>query len=229
MKKLRALSQFLSTQNLPVSIFDFTLDILLAALLSYILSRIYIRYGTSLSNRKMFANNFLLIGMTTMLIISIVKASLALSLGLVGALSIVRFRAAIKEPEELSYLFLTIGIGLGLGANQRLITITSFLIIIGIIIGRRYFQKKDGEGFNTLVLAVSSHNPHKVGLEEIVEILKNNCSRLTLKRMDEKKDILEASFLVEFHDFDQFLKGKKELQSLNEAIDITFLDNRGIL
>ena len=229
MKKLRALSQFLSTQNLPVSIFDFTLDILLAALLSYILSRIYIRYGTSLSNRKMFANNFLLIGMTTMLIISIVKASLALSLGLVGALSIVRFRAAIKEPEELSYLFLTIGIGLGLGANQRLITITSFLIIIGIIICRRYFQKKDGEGFNNLVLAVSSHNPHKVGLEEIVEILKNNCSRLTLKRMDEKKDILEASFLVEFHDFDQFLKGKKELQSLNEAIDITFLDNRGIL
>src|SRR3990172_5269099 len=208
MKKLRALSQFLSTQNLPVSIFDFTLDILLAALLSYILSRIYIRYGTSLSNRKMFANNFLLIGMTTMLIISIVKASLALSLGLVGALSIVRFRAAIKEPEELSYLFLTIGIGLGLGANQRLITITYFLIIIGIIIGRRYFQKKDDEGLNNLVLAVSSHNPHKVGLEEIVEILKNNCSRLTLKRMDEKKDILEASFLVEFHDFDQFLKSK---------------------
>ena len=229
MKKLRALSQFLSTQNLPISIFDFTLDILLAALLAYVLSRIYIRYGTSLSNRKMFASNFILIGMTTMLIISIVKASLALSLGLVGALSIVRFRAAIKEPEELSYLFLTIGIGLGLGANQRLITITSFLIIIGIIIGRRYFQKKDDEGFNNLVLAVSSHNPHKVGLEEIVEILKNNCSRLTLKRMDEKKDILEASFLVEFHDFDQFLKGKKELQSLNEAIDITFLDNRGIL
>jgi uncharacterized membrane protein YhiD involved in acid resistance len=177
----------------------------------------------------MFAHNFILIGMTTMLIISIVKASLALSLGLVGALSIVRFRAAIKEPEELSYLFLTIGIGLGLGANQRLITITSFLIIIGIIVGRRYFQRKDGEGFNNLVLAVSSHNPNRAGLEEIVEILKKNCVSLAMKRMDEKKDILEVSFMVEFKDFDQFIQSKKELQALNEAIDITYLDNKGIL
>src|SRR4030066_1006418 len=143
MKKLRALSQFLSTQNLPVSIFDFTLDILLAALLSYILSRIYIRSGTSLSNRKMFANNFLLIGMTTMLIISIVKASLALSLGLVGALSIVRFRAAIKEPEELSYLFFTIGMGIGLGDNQRLITLVAMAVGIALIGLRQLFKKTE--------------------------------------------------------------------------------------
>ena len=229
MNKLRSLNDLMSIQNVPVSIYDFTLDLLLAALLSYILSRIYIRYGTSLSNRKMFANNFILLGMTTMLIISIVKSSLALSLGLVGALSIVRFRAAIKEPEELSYLFLTIGVGLGFGAGQRLITITSSVIIIGIIMVRRYFQKKDAEGFNNLVLAVLSRNPHKVGLEEIVEVLKNNCTNLTMKRMDEKKDILEASFMVEFKDFNQFMKSKKELQTLDAGIDITFLDNRGIL
>ena len=57
------------------------------------------------------------------LIISIVKSSLALSLGLVGALSIVRFRAAIKEPEELVYLFFVISIGLSNGANQFLLSI----------------------------------------------------------------------------------------------------------
>ena len=58
-----------------------------------------------------------------MVMITIVKSSLALSLGLVGALSIVRFRTAIKEPEELSYAFLSIAIGLGLGADQRLTTL----------------------------------------------------------------------------------------------------------
>ena len=58
-----------------------------------------------------------------------VKSSLALSLGLVGALSIVRFRAAIKEPEELIYLFLTIAAGLGTGAGQ--IKITIFGVIFG--------------------------------------------------------------------------------------------------
>ena len=55
----------------------------------------------------MFGYNFLLITVTTMFIITIVKSSLALSLGLVGALPVVRFRSAIKEPEELAYLFLS--------------------------------------------------------------------------------------------------------------------------
>ena len=63
----------------------------------------------------------------------IVKNSLALSLGLVGALSIVRFRAAIKEPEELIYLFLIIATGLGCGAGQIKITIVGVLFSLFII------------------------------------------------------------------------------------------------
>ena len=59
-----------------------------------------------------------------MLIIFVVKSSLALSLGLVGALSIVRFRSAIKEPEELTFLFLNIALGIGFGANARTALIT---------------------------------------------------------------------------------------------------------
>ena len=57
------------------------------------------------------------IALTTLLVISVVKSSLALSLGLVGALSIVRFRTPIKEPEELAYIFLSIAVGLALGAG----------------------------------------------------------------------------------------------------------------
>jgi len=230
MRRYQALKDFMSTQNLPISIFDFSLDLILSAILAFVLSRVYIYYGTSISNRKLFANNFILICMTTMLIISIVKASLALSLGLVGALSIVRFRAAIKEPEELSYLFLTIGIGLGFGANQRLITLTSFLIIISIIVARKYYQNKNNTyNFNNLILTISSTNPGKVTLEKIVEVLRNNCTSLELKRMDERKEVLEATFKVEFQNFDQFIQSKTEIQSLNESIHISFIDNRGII
>ena len=75
----------------------------------------------------------MILAVATTLIITIVKSSLALSLGLVGALSIVRFRAAIKDPEELTYLFLVIAIGLGLGANQPLLTVIGFLVAITVI------------------------------------------------------------------------------------------------
>lgn len=64
----------------------------------------------------------MLIAVTTMMVISVVKSSLVLSLGLVGALSIVCFRTAIKDPEELAFIFLTIALGLGFGANQTRVT-----------------------------------------------------------------------------------------------------------
>lgn len=90
----------------------------------------YLRFSPVLSNKRKTARVFVFIAATTLLVIAVVQSSLALSLGLVGALSIIRFRTPIKEPEELAYLFLSIGLGLGLGANQRLITVLVFVVIL---------------------------------------------------------------------------------------------------
>ena len=68
---------------------------------------------------------------------------MALSLGLVGALSIVRFRTPIKEPEELAYLFISIAAGLGLGANQTIPTIVSVIFIL-VSMTILKFRKVDG-------------------------------------------------------------------------------------
>jgi len=121
---------------------QFILNALLAAFLSWCLSIYYTKYGKAIGNRSKFSNNFMLLALTTMLIIYIVKSSIALSLGLVGALSIVRFRAAIKDPEELTYLFLVIGIGLGMGANQAGITILAFVLIMALLILKRIFGSR---------------------------------------------------------------------------------------
>src|SRR5687767_5145006 len=137
MDKNLAFQDFLATQGAHLPLGAFLLNLALAGLLAHLLGLLYVRYGGALSNRRQFASNFLLTTMTTMLVISIVKSSLALSLGMVGALSIVRFRAAIKEPEELAYLFLAIGLGLGFGADQRLITVAAFAAIALVVVLRR--------------------------------------------------------------------------------------------
>ena len=111
------LQELLNIQAIQISIPNFILNLFIVAILTFILSKVYINFGNSLSNRQAFAKNFIILGITTMIIITIVKSSLALSLGLVGALSIVRFRTAIKEPEELGYLFFVISLGLGLGLS----------------------------------------------------------------------------------------------------------------
>ena len=195
--------------------------------LAYILSWIYVRYGNTLSNRNMFAKNFVTMAMTTMFIITVVKSSLALSLGLVGALSIVRFRAAIKEPEELSYLFLTIAIGLGLGADQRLITVVSFIVIVCIIWLMNISRRKEDN--QNLHLTISSRNKNNVDLDTVAEVLRKNCNVVNLKRFDETSEMIEASFLVEFDDIEQLNNSKKELQRLDDELRITFLDTKSIM
>jgi len=223
--RLQAFQDFLATQSLQIPVLGFVINLVLAALLSYVLGRVYVKYGGSLSNRAQFARNFMLLAMTTTLVITIVKTSLALSLGLVGALSIVRFRAAIKEPEELTYLFLNIAIGLGLGADQRLITIVAFALIVGAIWIKK--QKIDFEDGQNLYLTVTSQGEKKIELNDVVEALKPVCSSLNLKRYDENAQTLEASFLVAFNDFDGLNQSKARLKKLDQNLQISFLDHKG--
>lgn len=227
MGKLQTFQQFLASQGAEIPFLGFVINLIIAAILGYILSLVYVKYGRSLSNRKDFAKNFILLTMTTMLIITIVKSSLALSLGLVGALSIVRFRAAIKEPEELTYLFLAISIGLGLGADQWIITLAAFFIIVGIIYLKSLSTRMEDN--HNLYLTVNSHNPKKVELNEIVTVLGKYCSLINLKRFDETKEMLEASFLVEYESFSQLNESKRDLEKLGDSVRITFLDNKGII
>lgn len=216
----QSLQDFLLNQQIQIDYSYLVFALLLSALLAYILGVLYSKYGMSISNRKHFSSNFVLLTTTTTLIIMIIKSSLALSLGLVGALSIVRFRAAIKEPEELAFLFLTISIGLGLGAGQLLTTLMAFFIISLLICWRGKTHKKDEN--SNLYLTISGKS---IKLDNIVSILNKYCSSVHLKRFDQLNNQgLEASFLVDFDSFDKLEKTKEELNSLSKSVVITYLD-----
>lgn len=226
MNTLQSFDHFLVNQSTQIEIGNFIANMLLTALLSFLIGRIYVRYGSTLSNRRLFARNFILISVTTMVIITIVKASLALSLGLVGALSIVRFRSAIKEPEELAYLFLLIAIGLGLGAGQRAVTLIAFTIVsLLLVLLNRLHRTEENQN---MYLSVSSSNPQDFDLNRVVDILKQNCTQASLKRFDETQDLLETTFVVEFASYDQLEKTKRCIKEINDSITITYLDNKGI-
>ena len=220
------LEEFLSGQAQPIELQAFFINLLLSAVLAFILSRVYIYWGTSLSNRRKFAANFMLITITTTFIILVVRSSVALSLGLVGALSIVRFRAAIKEPEELAYLFFAIGIGIGLGDNQRLITVMAMavgILLIGLV---KLFHRRQADV--NLHLTVASGNPGATDWDSVMQVLENYTAKLRLLRFDETRTSFEGTFLVEFQDLEQMNAARKALRALSPGIEITFLDNRGM-
>ena len=210
--------------NNDIGISSFLLNLFLTLFLTKILSLIFNRYGKSISNRILFSNNFPLIGMTTMLIITIVKSSLALSLGLVGALSVVRFRTAIKEPEELSYLFFTIAIGLGLGANQTLITFIGFVLIaIFIYLSNLRKIKKVSTNFMSLLVSVNESNNYDV--DKITNIIYENVSKLELKRLSSDSGELEILFKIEVDNYKNIINLKNNLKTNFQEININFLSN----
>ncbi len=226
MNKQQTLLEFFSSQAPTIDLIPFITGLLLAALLSYLLSRVYVRFGTTLSNREMFSRNFLLIAMTTMLIISIVKSSIQLSLGLVGALSIVRFRAAIKEPEELGFLFIAIAIGLGMGASQILITVVAFTIIVAIIILRHFVRGSVPRP--NLYLTISSIGNGHIKLPTLVETINRHATRSSLKRYDESDTVLEAAFQANFDNVEKVNACTTQLRSLSDSIKISLHEDRGV-
>ena len=213
-------------QGNQIDLLTFVINLLLSVVLAYILGRVYIYWGGSLSNRRKFAANFMLMTVTTTFIILVVRSSVALSLGLVGALSIVRFRTAVKEPEELAYIFFAIGIGIGLGDNQRLITIVAFGVAI-LIVGLLKLFRHNSADVN-LHLTVTSENPNKLTLEQIMDALAPHTAKLKLLRLDETDHTIETAFLVEFKRFEDLNAAKDAIQGLSPTAAITFLDNKGI-
>ncbi|MBP8961191.1 DUF4956 domain-containing protein [Patescibacteria group bacterium] len=222
----QVINSYLNTQFLPGTVSEFYVDLAIVALLSLILAQIYVKFGNSLSNRKAFSNNFIILGLTTMFIITVVKASLALSLGLVGALSIVRFRSAIKEPEELAYLFFVISIGLGIGAGQRFITLLAFAFISLILICKALLTKTYKE--QNLFLTISSKEMQKVNLDQIVNVLKKFASLVVLRRIDRAQDYTEAVLYVRFSNLSNLNSAEEALRSMDKGIKVSFIADKGI-
>jgi hypothetical protein len=172
------------------------LNLLVASVLSALLRWHYVRYASTLANRRDFARNFITVALSVVLIISIVKSSLALSLGLVGALSIVRFRTPIKDPEELSYLFLTIALGIGLGANQIIGTTLAFLLILGVLAARK--RVAGNAPSSALYLEVDIPGKEVPGLlvEEVSALVEKAAETMRLRRVEAQQDALLVSYAV---------------------------------
>jgi hypothetical protein len=176
------------------------LSVVFALVLSYVVER----HSRIIGDRSHYTVVLLALMPTMVLIITVVKSSLALSLGLVGALSIVRFRTPIKEPEELVYLFLAIAVGLGLGANQVIPTTLAFLFVIAVLVAADLLRRRQ----TTSAVFLDVDGPpagDAIGVDALCSVLRQRNIPFELKRYNEGPEALSATFVVEAsstHDLD---------------------------
>lgn len=180
-------------------------------------------FGSTFSNRREFSRNFPLIMLTTILVITVVKSSLALSLGLVGALSIVRFRTPIKEPEELGYLFLTIGLGLGLGADMpRLTMIAGFVILASMAIIN--WTSRERRGKSVFLSIEWAHDARERPLDDVAEIIGAHATSNDLRRVDKADQRLDATFYVDLESIGKLSDLLAHLESGCPGANVTVID-----
>jgi hypothetical protein len=220
-------NDFLTLGEAPFSLVSLIFNLGIGALLSLGLGWHFRRFGSTLSNRDELARVLPFILLTTILIISIVKSSLALSLGLVGALSIVRFRTPIKEPEELAYLFIAIGMGLGLGAAQTWPTVVAGLSILGLMAAFRWRSQEMQNQTLHLLIELREQVPEHF-FENLNEILAKHVVRCDLRRYDVRDQYVEVAYIVNFQGVDKLTAVTSEIKSLAPDAGITFLDQSGL-
>ncbi len=209
----QALVDFFLNENININTQNFVQNIIVALILSLIVKYVYVKFSTTLSNKNEFSKNFVILGLTTCIVITIVKSSLALSLGLVGALSIVRFRAAIKEPEELVFLFLIIAIGLGTGAGQTYIVAIGVGISLILIIIFYYFQtNKKSKDNSFLHLSISmAASLKKREVDELIKIIEKQVQFLEISSLNQSKNDFNLNIFFQ-------LDNKVSLSLFNEKI-----------
>jgi len=190
-----AILKYLSGPNLiPLGASTFLESIIslcFAGLFGWLISLVYTRFSHSLTGGRRVKGALLPLTLIVFLTISIIKSSLALSLGLVGALSIVRFRTPIKDPEDLVFLFLAIVAGLGFGANQNTFTSLGLGVILALVIVRSALNTRSSQSSSVqdeYSVVLDWPKTAAVNFEQVIISLSEICDYVSLVRFDSLKD-----------------------------------------
>jgi len=219
-------------QNLaaPLSMPVMALNLVLAIGLSLIIAWYYVRYGTSLSNRSQFAPTLPMLTLITLLVITIIKSSLALSLGLVGALSIVRFRTAIKDPEELIFLFFAIAIGLGLGADQRVPTLIGAAAIFAYLAVQAFIRRKRLASHSLYMnIQVSGDQAETATFSAINQLLAGQFPEVDLRRLDQSDHTLQMTYYINARNPESLVKAMDAIKGSYPTSTVSLVEQKNLL
>ena len=192
---------------------------------SFILMYVYRYKSNSLSSKTQISPIIPLLSNITFLVILIVKSSLALSLGLVGALSVIRFRTPVKEPEDLAFLFFAIALGIGYGAFQLYATSIIFIILIIIIWIFLSNKKQDVINDFNIVIETSNDKTHK-NFDKILTLLKSNCSEVNLVKVEKETNSTITYYRVTFDNLSNIKKLMYNLNNKFADIKFSLYENR---
>ena len=208
--------QYISA-NAEITVELLLYTLLAAALMCLVLLWVYkFTYKGAVYNSG-YSISLLLTGLVTSLIILPISSNLTLSLGMVGALSIVRYRTAVKDPRDIAYMFWAICIGLTCGAGFFLVAITGTAFISIVMIAAFMVQGKVVSGYPCIAVV-------RLEPESDIEELKKKFKKIEVKSIVYSSTYIEVT--AELADLPDE-STRKELSEFSKVKSMSFVKYNG--
>lgn len=200
-----------------VSILDMVLALVLAFGLGVFIFLVYKKTYTGVMYSSSFGVTLVALTMITTVVILAVTSNVVLSLGMVGALSIVRFRTAIKEPLDIAFLFWSIAVGIVLAAGMIPLAVIGS-VIIGVIL-LVFVNKKSHCNPYIVVLTCKDHESET----KAKSFIEQQTKRCVVKSKTAQKDLIELNMEVRLKDDNtDFVNALAKMNGVNSAVLVSY-------
>ena len=204
-------SQTISPASFPVILLSMVLALLAGIFIAWIYRRNY--RGVMYSNN--FALTLIMMTLITCPVVMCIRESIQLSMGMVGALSIVRFRTAVKDPLDTAYMFWALTMGILLGAGQFFLTACA-VVGIGLLLTLLVNVQSRGVNSYLLVLRMSEES------ERQANQLVNNLRVQQLKSKTVSANGIEATYEVRVDKPDALLNKLRNIPGVHDATLVSY-------
>ena len=200
-----------------VSLLDMVLSLVLAFGLGLFIFLVYKKTFSGVMYSSSFGVTLVALTMITTVVILAVTSNVVLSLGMVGALSIVRFRTAIKEPLDIAFLFWSIAVGIVLAAGMIPLAVIGS-VVIGVIL-LVFVNKKSHVNPYIVVLTCADHDSEV----KAKEFLDKQVQRCVVKSKTAQKGAIELNLEVRMADDNtDFINILSEMSGVSSAVLVSY-------
>lgn len=209
-------SGFLENVN-AISVFDMAVALFLSFSMGLFIFYIYKKSYCGLMYSAAFGTTLVALTLITTLLILAVTSNVVLSLGMVGALSIVRFRTAIKEPMDIAFLFWSIAVGIVLAAGFIPLAVFGS-IFIGLVL-LVFSGRKNTERPYILVVHCDTQEKEK----EAESYIRTQVKALSLKSKTVSPGCIELNYEVRFQDGESaFVNALSEIEGISGVVLVSY-------
>ena len=189
----RQILEYLLESNTSISLTQVCLSLAMAVVLGMLLYFVYRKTYRGTVYSKDFNLTLLLVAIITTLVMQAIGSNLALSLGMVGSLSIIRFRTAIKEPRDIAFLFWAVSIGLACGSEFYVAGVLGS-VLIAVVLALANLDLYDSVSF----LLVVRGQEGALDLDALAAVLKKHTRAWKLRMRNQMADTEEFTYEVSF-------------------------------